>query len=275
MNNTRTAADYALRAAGVDLSSSTTHSPFMNAPKKDSSTVQFLLAIAAAVAAIAVIGVLVVGPGFSGIGDMLDKFTGKATSQSAGSTASGTGSPTTDPSTLAVAAEGSKDGYTRAKFGSAWTDKVDVEGGHNGCNTRDDILRRDLTGITLNGSCEVTSGTLADPYTGRVINFKRGKETSSAVQIDHIVALGNVWVSGGSQLDTKTRTQVANDPLNLIAADGPANMGKGDKAADKWLPANPAFQCTYVKRQVQVKNKYRLTVTASEKAVMQKFAGRC
>ena len=34
--------------------------------------------------------------------------------------------------------------FERFRFGERWSDDVNVEFGHNGCNTRDDILRRDI-----------------------------------------------------------------------------------------------------------------------------------
>ncbi|WP_240167893.1 HNH endonuclease family protein [Streptomyces noursei] len=122
----------------------------------------------------------------------------------------------------------SKAGYDRVKnFGAAWTDNTSAPGGHNHCDTRDDILKRDLKDVKFEGTskCLVASGTVADPYTGKNIAFQRGPK-SSAVQIDHLVALSDAWQTGAQQL-----LQDHNDPLNLVAADGPANMGKGDKDA--------------------------------------------
>lgn len=187
----------------------------------------------------------------------------------------GAGLPSADPSTLVVAPQGSMTGYARDRFGQPWTDDVDVEGGRNNCDTRNDILARDLTSVVTLDGCKVASGTLADPYTAEVIPFVRGRDTSALVQVDHLVALANAWVSGAWSWDLPALKNIANDPLNLLAVDGPANMGKGAKAADEWLPPNPAFRCTYVKQQVMVKNKYRLSVTAPEKRVMEHYHGKC
>ncbi|GAA1877440.1 hypothetical protein GCM10009773_02440 [Williamsia serinedens] len=88
--------------------------------------------------------------------------------------------------TLPVKGRAPKTGYSRAQFGQAWSDDVDVAFGHNGCDTRNDVLRRDLTGVVARPGtrdCVVLSGTLADPYTGRSIPFTRGERTSEAVQI--------------------------------------------------------------------------------------------
>ncbi|WP_354262150.1 DUF1524 domain-containing protein [Arthrobacter sp. OAP107] len=174
--------------------------------------------------------------------------------------------------TLPVKGRAPKTGYNRAMFGQAWAD-VD----RNGCDTRNDILRRDLTGISYTNSvpCKVQSGTLADPYTGTAINFLRGSATSSAVQIDHVVALSDAWQKGAQQLTTEQRTAFANDPLNLQATDGPTNMRKGDGDAATWLPPNRAFRCDYVARQISVKATYTLWVTQAEHDAMARILADC
>ncbi|WP_240644180.1 HNH endonuclease family protein [Antribacter gilvus] len=165
-----------------------------------------------------------------------------------------------------------EDGYDRERdFGSSWQDVDD-----NGCDTRNDILQRDLEDIAYSSgsSCEVASGRLDDPYTGTAIDFRRGKE-SGAVQIDHIVALKNAWTTGAQDWDRDKRVEFANDPLNLVASDGPANMGKGAKDASQWLPDNQAYQCPYVARQIAVKATYDLWVTPAERDAMEDVLLSC
>jgi hypothetical protein len=201
---------------------------------------------------------------------------GAAPSGSAAAGPEGGGSASAALAKLLVQPDGPISGYDRVKdFGEAWTDDQGAPGGHNLCETRDDILRRDLTSAKLEGKCEVTSGTLVDPYTGKTIHFTRGRSTSLAVQIDHMVALGNAWQTGATRLSQATREELANDPLNLIAADGPANEGKGDDDASRWLPQSGSFHCTYVARQIAVKAKYHLWVTSPEKAAIAKVLGSC
>ena len=154
-------------------------------------------------------------------------------------------------------------GYERDNFGSSW---VDTD--HNGCDTRNDILARDLTGETFKAgtrNCVVLTGSLADPYSGRAISFQRGQGTSDAVQIDHVVALSDAWQKGAQAMPAGRRTSFANDPLNLLAVDGPLNMQKGDGDAATWLPPNKAYRCKYVARQVAVKVSYGLWMTQAEK----------
>jgi hypothetical protein len=164
--------------------------------------------------------------------------------------------------TIPVKGRAPKTGYTRDEFGPAWADTD-----HNGCDTRNDILARDLTGETFKpgtNNCVVATGTLADKYTGTTINFVRGQDTSSDIQIDHIVPLSDAWQKGAQQLSADQRKELANDPLNLMAADGPTNSAKGDKDAATWLPPNKSFRCEYVERQTAVKMKYSLWVTQAE-----------
>lgn len=166
-----------------------------------------------------------------------------------------------------------KTGYKRAQFGKAWAD-VD----RNGCDTRNDILGRDLKDKKFKArtkNCKVMSGTLQDPYTGKTIRFKQGKKTSSKVQIDHVVALSNAWQTGAQQISAGQRKQMANDPYNLLAVDGPSNQQKSDGDAATWLPKKKSYRCSYVSRQIGVKHKYGLWVTKAEKAAMQRVLASC
>ena len=180
--------------------------------------------------------------------------------------------------TLPVKGRAAMTGYARYQFGPLWTDDVTVGDGHNGCDTRNDILRRDLTMVILKpdtNGCVVLSGALNDPYTGTVIDFTRGRRTSDAVQIDHVVALGDAWQTGAQQLSLAERTNLANDPLDLLAVSGPANQEKGDADAARWLPPERAFRCEYVAQQVAVKVQYHLWVTRTEYDAIARVLATC
>ena len=156
--------------------------------------------------------------------------------------------------------------YDRQAFGQRWADTD-----HNGCDTRNDILARDLARPTFKPGtrdCVVLTGTLAEPYTGTTIQFQRGDKSSALVQIDHVVALADAWRSGAWQWDAQRRQEFANDPENLLAVDGAANEDKSASSADQWLPPNAAFRCDYVKRQIAVKYAYGLSVTQAEQDAM-------
>ena len=173
-------------------------------------------------------------------------------------------------STLTVRQTDSVSGYDRDLF--QWN-KFDEDG--DGCDTRNDILARDLDDIFKQDKCVVFSGILDDPYTGDRIDFQRGQSTSSKVQIDHIVALSDAWNSGASHWNESKLRAFGNDPYNLAAVDGTANTQKSNSSADEWLPANAAARCLYVATQVGVKEHYALTVTQTEAQKMREVLGSC
>ncbi len=157
---------------------------------------------------------------------------------------------------LRVKGRAPKTGYSRAMFGQAWAD-VD----RNGCDTRNDILARDLQHVVFKPAthdCVVLSGDYFEPYTSSHVFFQRGQTTSNAVEVDHVVALGNAWQTGAQDMDVATRLRYANDPLVLLAVDGPANQQKGDGDTATWLPPDKSFRCAYVARQVAIKAKYHV-----------------
>jgi hypothetical protein len=170
---------------------------------------------------------------------------------------------------LEVKGRAPKTGYSRSEFGAGW-------GTVGGCDMRNIMLKRGMTDVVLaQDNCIVLSGTLNDPYTGKLIQFIRGSSSSSDVQIDHVVALSDAWQKGAQLIGEDVRFQFANDPLNLLAVDGPANQEKGDSDAASWLPSNRAFRCQYVARQVAVKDRYTLWVTEAEKSAMKRVLNGC
>ena len=170
--------------------------------------------------------------------------------------------------TLDVKGRAPMTGYDRERFGPDWPD-VD----RNGCDTRTDILVRDLVERRMSGRCLVLSGVLLpDPYTGRGLTYVRGR---SVVDIDHVVALGNAWATGAQKVSLRTRTAFANDPLNLLAVSASANRQKGDGDAATWLPSSKRYRCAYVARQVAVKAKYRLWVTRAERDAILRVLSAC
>ncbi|TXN31939.1 HNH endonuclease family protein [Lacisediminihabitans profunda] len=173
--------------------------------------------------------------------------------------------------TLPVKGKSPMTGYTRTvMFGAAWIDQD-----RNGCDTRNDILSRDLVKVVKSGSCRVLSGKLVSPYTGKTIDFVRGNRTSTAVQIDHVVSLGDAWRTGAQRLSQGQRVALANDPINLFAVDGRSNEQKSDGDTATWLPAAKAFRCEYVSHQVSVKATYGLWVTPAEHAAMLRVLSAC
>lgn len=196
----------------------------------------------------------------------------QTTTQPAGHDYWQAGLDATNAITTAKARQG---GYDREQQFGGWAS--------NGCGsatTRDTILERDMTDVKKNAKCQVVSGTLADPYTGRTIRFTRGPKTSAAVQIDHVVALQDAWASGARDWTQEKRVEYANSPDVLLASDGPANMAKGNGldfngtsrwltqktgAPDVWMPDNTAYRCDYMAKRAQIKAQWGLTMTAREK----------
>lgn len=174
---------------------------------------------------------------------------------------------------LTVKGRAPKTGFDRDEFGTPWSD-VD----HNGCDTRNDILKRDMEDETFKSGthdCIVLTGTLHDPYSGKTIEFTRGQNTSTAVQIDHVIPLSDAWQKGAQKWSESKRKEFANDPLNLMAVDGPLNGQKSDSDAATWLPPRKAYRCTYIAKQVDVKSKYEVWVTSAEKTAMEGILDNC
>jgi hypothetical protein len=170
---------------------------------------------------------------------------------------------------LEVKGRGSKTDYDRDLFG--WRDDMD----RNGCDTRNDVLRRDLIGITLKGGtggCVVLRGTLDSPYSGETVSFDRENNT---IDIDHVVALSDAWQTGAMRWDVQTMREFANDPLNLLAVESSLNRQKGDGDAATWLPPAKDHRCEYVARQIAVKDKYDLWVKPAEADAMERVLGDC
>lgn len=169
---------------------------------------------------------------------------------------------------LQVKGKAPKTGYERSLFSDGWGDI-------GSCDVRNYILNRDMKSVKLKDSCKVDTGVLLDPYTGKTIRFKYGVGTSSAVQIDHVVALSDAWQKGAQKIGSAKRYAFYNDPLNLLAVDGPTNSSKGDSDASAWLPPNKAYRCAYVARQVAVKLKYKIWVIEAEKTAIKRVLSAC
>lgn len=168
-------------------------------------------------------------------------------------------------STEIVSESGNPDsGYSRAKFGPTWFDAD-----RNGCDTRNDVLARDLTNTKVaEDGCTVLSGVLTDELTGKVVQFTRGRATSSAVQVDHRLALSAAWKMGAASWSTEQRIVFANDTSNLESMDGPSNTAKSDKAPSEWMPPVKSEWCGYATDWAATATKYELTVAAADQQVI-------
>ncbi|WEO78912.1 HNH endonuclease family protein [Cryobacterium sp. SO2] len=190
--------------------------------------------------------------------------------------------------------DGSYSGNRESLFGEAWSFDFD----QNGCDTRNDILTRDLTGTDIDpATCRVYTGILTDPYTGETIDFVRGQETSADVQIDHLLPLKAVYATGGEAWPAEKREALANDPVNLLAVKGTENSSKSDSLPSDWLPGfypdvsdrhdlgqrvawddlpeDTGLQCWYIDKLVPVFVAYDLGVTPEDRAAMTAVLDTC
>lgn len=162
--------------------------------------------------------------------------------------------------------------YNRSAFGTAWTDDSDAPWAHDDCPTREQVLQRDMPDEAFRSKpgdslrCVVASGTLSDPYTGRKIVFT--KERPQAVQVDHVIALSEAWQQGAWNWSRRQRVEYANDPLVLLAVDGPANVQKSDHGPAEWLPPNHGVWCALAVRRAQIELRFHLPATRLDKHTM-------
>ncbi len=195
------------------------------------------------------------------------------------------GAPTVRPGTDVLAGisvvpeRAHRHDYRRSAFGDAWDDNNDAPGGRNGCDTRDDILNRDLVDITHVSTqrcpAAVATGTLHDPYTNATVAFTRGAKVGAAVQIDHIVPLAYAWDMGAAGWTYATRLRFANDPANLLAVAGRGNQDKGDAQPALWMPPNTAFRCQYAIAYLAVLRGYALRLDQPSADTLREAAASC
>ncbi|RFD25341.1 hypothetical protein MUBE_09390 [Mycobacterium uberis] len=169
--------------------------------------------------------------------------------------------------------------YHRLAFGDPWDDNNDAPLGNNGCDTREDILTRDLVDKTFVSikRCPnaVATGTLHDPYTKKTVAFQRGAKVGESVQIDHIVPLAYAWDMGAYGWPQRQRLRFANDPANLLAVDGQANHDKSDSPPARWMPPNAAFTCQYTMQFIAVLRGYQLPLDEPSTGVLRQAATTC
>lgn len=170
---------------------------------------------------------------------------------------------------LEVREPGASTDYDREAFGKPWADVDD-----NGCDTRNDILARDMSRETLEGDCKVLTGVLKDPYTGEQIDFDKSKG-SNQIDIDHMIPLGAAWEAGASEWTDEQRLQYANDPLVLLAVDSGANRSKSDQTISEWMPTNTAIACQYGASYVAIALKYELSVSPADHDKLEELSGSC
>jgi hypothetical protein len=170
----------------------------------------------------------------------------------------------TELSSLTVKTEGTTTGYSRDKFPHWHT----VSGT---CDTREEVLKRDGTGVSVDSSCQPTAGKWVSVYDNVTIT------DSSAVDIDHIVPLAEAWKSGASTWTTAKREEFANNLTisQLIAVSASSNRSKGDSDPASWQPTNASVHCIYARWWISVKYTYKLSLQSAEKTALQAMLATC
>lgn len=201
-----------------------------------------LVALAAALAALAVPGVLAEDP----------------------PPPYGGGRPPRVLADLRVGEASHEDTYRRAVFG----DWVDAD--RDSCDTRDEVLIRDLHYEKVTRPCTVVAGRFTDPYTGVT-----GEAIPRVLDIDHVVSLGDAWRSGAWSWPREQLRAFTNDQANLVATNRTQNRRKGDKGPGEWVPPNVRHHCKFARTYAAVKGKYRLTVTPADRAALARLLKGC
>jgi len=165
---------------------------------------------------------------------------------------------------LTVAAESHASTYDRDLF-PHW---ITITGS---CNTREQVLKRDGTGVVVNSSCAPTSGSWRSPYDGATWT------NPSDIDIDHMVPLAEAWQSGAWAWTTPQRQTYANDlgGPELWAVTDNVNQSKSDQDPATWQPPLSSFRCTYARAWIQVKWYYSLTVDSAEKSALNTMLATC
>ncbi|WP_432893936.1 HNH endonuclease family protein [Kribbella sp. CA-245084] len=170
----------------------------------------------------------------------------------------------TELASLTVKTEGSTTGYSRDKF-PHWITQS------GSCDTREEVLKRDGTGVKVDSSCQPTAGSWYSVYD------KTTFTDSSDVDIDHIVPLAEAWKSGASGWTQAKRQEFANNLTisQLIAVSASSNRSKGDRDPSEWQPTNTAVHCIYARYWIWVKYTYKLSLQSAEKTALQQMLGTC
>jgi hypothetical protein len=165
---------------------------------------------------------------------------------------------------LTVRTEGSTTGYSRDLF-PHWITQS------GSCDTRDQVLKRDGSGVTVDSQCEPTAGRWYSVYDATWV------EDDSSVDIDHIVPLAEAWRSGANTWSTSRRQQFANDlsVSQLIAVSASSNRSKGDNDPSAWKPPNTSVHCIYAREWIWVKHTYALSLQSAEKTALHQMLGTC
>ncbi|MFE3544980.1 HNH endonuclease family protein [Nocardia sp. NPDC059177] len=159
-------------------------------------------------------------------------------------------------------------------FGPAWTDDTDAPGGHDGCDTRNNVLAAQLREVVRRGRCVVVAGILTDPYTGTDLPFR--KSEGGRIQIDHVYPLAAAWDMGAATWPLDRRRRFANDlSVNLLATSAATNQAKRDHTPADWLPPAHPNHCFYAAKYLTAATDYDLPITTADHTRLHEVARNC
>ena len=157
--------------------------------------------------------------------------------------------------------------YDRDRWATRWGDHD--EDCHN---TRAEVLdeqSRTTVSYSTSNPCRVASGSWITPWTqSRVYS-------AAQLQIDHHVPVADAHRSGGHLWSAKQRTSFYNDTDNLNALPSEVNQDKSAHKPDRWRPELESTWCDYARQWVQIKGRYQLSVTSSEKRALSQMLRTC
>ena len=134
--------------------------------------------------------------------------------------------------------------------------------------------------VMSSGGCSVISGRWYDPYDG-VYYYN-----ASSVEIDHVVALYESWISGLGNLSASEQRVFANTGSTragtkpetshqFLAVGNASNSSKGSADPAQWMPNESSYHCTYLKKWVLVKVQNDLLFDQAEYDYIASRQGEC
>lgn len=137
-------------------------------------------------------------------------------------------------------------------------------------NTRHEILQIEAVDFAMNEEgCAVASGEWFDPYTDRTYTNPRD------LDVDHVVALADAWVSGAYAWADELLDRFSNDLGNLNAIYSGENRSKSAKGPADYAPSAQGARCDYLIQYATVKIRWQLSITPADFAATEAGLAGC
>lgn len=137
-------------------------------------------------------------------------------------------------------------------------------------NTRHEVLQLEAAAFAMAQSgCSVASGEWFDPYTARTYINPRD------LDVDHVVALADAWVSGAYAWADELLDRFSNDLGNLNAIAAGENRSKSARGPADYTPSAPGARCAYLVQYATVKIRWQLSITPADFAATERGLAGC